>query len=101
MSKVVLKRVGILSVAKWQALVGAATGFFMGILYSYSYGEGRGGAILYYLISTPIFYGVISFLATALCGLIYNAAAGTVGGILLEFEDATSARLPPLPPDFE
>jgi hypothetical protein len=97
MKKLRLKRIGILSVAKWQGLLWSVGGFFMGVLYGYSYSGGRPGVILYYLISSTIIYGLIGFLATAICGLIYNATAGTVSGIQLEFEDEATSRLPPPP----
>jgi hypothetical protein len=102
MAKMMLKRVGVLSVAKWQTLIGVFSGIFIGIFYSYSYGQGQASRILYYLVSSPVIYGIVTFLSTVICGHIYNALAGTLGGMLLEFEEvATETPLPPSPPSFQ
>ena len=45
-----------------------------------------GGIVMAILL--PIFYGAFGFIATAIGCLIYNAIAGWVGGIEVEFEVA-------------
>ena len=101
MATVRLKHVGVLSVAKWQALVGAFIGFFLGVFYALSYVRGQVSLMLFYLITTPILYGAIAFASAALCALIYNAVASSSGGMLLEFEEVSAkSPLPPSPPNF-
>jgi hypothetical protein len=51
------------------------------------------------MIVIPIFYGILGFIGGLISGLIYNAAAGFMGGIELEIEGDTAGFLnPPSPP---
>jgi hypothetical protein len=85
-----LKRVGILSVAKWQAVLGVLSGLFAGVVnaayYWFYYRTAGGFLILWYLFGTPVVYGVSTFLATVIGGAVYNSLAGTLGGMVLEFD---------------
>lgn len=49
------------------------------------------------MIAFPIFYGVLGFIGGAIGGLVYNLAAGVVGGIKLELEGTTAPYAPPPP----
>ena len=109
-----LKRVGILSMAKISGIVGAGLGLIIGVIYGLfmmvigaalmsASGEGMGavgGVIggIAMIIIIPIFYGVLSFIFGALYALIYNVAAGFVGGLEMEFESAASGDYAAPPP---
>ncbi|HST53906.1 MAG TPA: hypothetical protein VLJ61_18010 [Pyrinomonadaceae bacterium] len=91
MARMMLKRVGILSVAKWQTFLGLLSGLFAGVVYAgyYSvyYRTMSVGVISWYLLGTPIIYGGVAFLATLIGGAVYNSLAGTIGGMILEFDN--------------
>ncbi|HEY5314623.1 MAG TPA: hypothetical protein VIK18_18970 [Pirellulales bacterium] len=93
----VIKSVGILSVAKimgaMYAFFGLIAGFFMFVIFSLTSvaAQGRnempagiaaGVAALFFM---PICYGIMGFVGGALSGFIYNLLASFVGGIELEF----------------
>lgn len=86
-----LKRVGILSVAKWQTFIGLLSGLFVGVAYAgwyFAYYRTLSvGIVLWYLLGTPILYGVVTFLATLIGGVVYNSLAGSLGGMVLEFDN--------------
>jgi hypothetical protein len=97
-----LRRVGILSVAKWQAFLGLLSGLFAGVIYAgyYSiyYRTLNAGVVSSYLLGTPIIYAGIAFLATVIGGVVYNSLAGTLGGMVLEFDSPRDEYdLPPQP----
>lgn len=114
MAQMIIKRVGILSVAKIQAAIMAVFGLIIGVIYglffmmfgaimmSQSGGSGMGGVLagLLLMVGIPIMYGLIGFVAGAIGALIYNVAAGFAGGIELELEDDTRRYIapPPMPP---
>jgi hypothetical protein len=85
-----LKRIGILSVAKWQTLIGLLSGLFAGVAYAgwycIYYRTLSVGVASWYLLTTPILYGVVTFLATVIGGVVYNSLAGSLGGMVLEFD---------------
>jgi hypothetical protein len=106
MNKLRIRKLGILSVAKIQAVMMFVIGLLIGILYGliviiYSlFGAGivggdaalvigGGGVVLGIglMIGIPIMYGLIGFIAGALSALIYNIFAGMVGGIEMEVEN--------------
>jgi hypothetical protein len=101
MAKVVVKRVGVLSLAKIEAVVMAVFGLIIGLFYGLFLGAmgammpaGRGGAAmggigLLSIIIFPILYAVIGFIAGAIGAAIYNFASGFMGGIEMDLEDAT------------
>ncbi len=117
MAMMIVKRVGVLSFAKMQALVCAFLGLFIGIIYGlifmvvgaalFSQG-GRGGGAgagassivigLVMMVAIPIIYGVMGFIFGALAAFIYNVAAGFIGGMELDLEpSATEYAVPPPP----
>jgi hypothetical protein len=47
------------------------------------------------MVAFPLIYGVIGSIGGAIGALIYNIAAGIVGGIKIEFEGGARAYAPP------
>ncbi|CAN5280174.1 MAG: hypothetical protein M3407_03075 [Acidobacteriota bacterium] len=117
-NKVTVKRVGVLSLAKIQGLLMAVIGLIFGVFYglfimifgaalmSASAGRDGGGAAmaggivggLMAMILIPIFYGVLGFVFGAISALIYNAAAGVIGGLEMEIENKSDGYATPPPP---
>jgi hypothetical protein len=122
MANVIVKRVGVLSLAKIQAVIMAVFGLIIGLFYGLLLGamsammpSGRDGAAMggigiLSVFIFPIIYAVLGFIAGAIGALIYNFAAGFIGGIEMEIEDATpnygmpphqyGAPPPPPPPTY-
>lgn len=93
---VVLKRLGVLSVAKLQALTMAVFGLLIGLIYAFigiiasAIGGGAEAALgiglsLLAIIFVPIIYGIFGFIVGAIGAFVYNLFAGWVGGIEMEF----------------
>ena len=105
MNKLHVKKLGVLSIAKIQAVVGAIVGLLIGILYFIIFavfgavimglagkqGAAAGGITIVYgiaaLIGFPIFYGILGFVGGAIVSLIYNLVAKYIGGIEFEVEN--------------
>lgn len=105
MNRLHIKKLGVLSVAKIQAIVMAGVSLIfavpaglilivislMGIGMSGSRGFVGGGfgigMGIFYMIVVPIIYGIIGFIAGAIGALIYNLVAGMIGGIEIEVEN--------------
>ncbi|HEY0547765.1 MAG TPA: hypothetical protein VGC91_20465 [Pyrinomonadaceae bacterium] len=101
MTRMMLKRVGILSVAKWQALLMFILGILSGLYEALSLIYINRANIRYagyYILITPVAWSILAFIATALGGLLYNALAESVGGMVLYLEDTETEFLPPPPP---
>ena len=93
----ILKRVGVLSVAKIggiiNAVMGLIIGLFMGAMFSLmpmnnpdmpswlapSFGAGA-------VVFMPIMYGMFGFVGGAIGAVVYNLFAGMVGGLELHLE---------------
>ena len=93
--KMKLKRLGVLSVAKLQAILMAVFGLILAILYAFAgtmigvvYGSaGLGvGFGLFAIIIFPILYGLLGFISGAIIAFLYNLFAGWFGGVEMEFE---------------
>lgn len=118
MAEVIVRRVGVFSIAKIQGLLMFIIGLIIGVLYGLtvmifgatilatmqrgSDGPALGGistivAGIVIMIAFPIFYGIMGFIGGAIGGLVYNIAAGVVGGIKLELETKTPQYAPPPP----
>jgi hypothetical protein len=93
----VLKRVGIVSVAKINAVIGIVIGLIMGIIiglvstlfgsaFDMMGGGGFGALGLLAIVIFPIVYGIGGFISGAVVAAIYNFIARIIGGIVLEFE---------------
>jgi hypothetical protein len=117
MAKVQIKRMGVFSCAKIYSITLAAMGLIVGIIYGLIFmvvggammaGGGRdSGAAgasslvigLVMMIAIPVFYGIIGFIGGIIGALVYNVAAGIVGGLELELEnmDTGTSYAPPAP----
>src|SRR5215207_2968712 len=117
MAKVQIRRMGVLSCAKIYSITLAAMGLIIGVIYGLIFmvvggammaGGGRdagmaGGSSLVIglvmMIAIPVFYGFIGFIGGIIGALVYNVAAGVVGGLELELEnlDGTTYAAPPSP----
>ncbi len=117
MAKVQIKRMGVFSCAKIYSITLAAMGLIIGVIYGLIFmvvggammaGGGRDAGTagasslvvgLIMMVVIPIVYGVIGFVAGAIGGVVYNVAAGFVGGIELELEGMEGAgySAPPSP----
>jgi len=118
MAEMTIRRFGILSVAKMQALLMFVIGLIIGVIYGLLFmlfgaavaalapqsesqawgglGSVVGGLVI--IIAMPIFYGLIGFIGGAIAAIIYNIAAGVVGGIRFELEGAAPVYAPPPSP---
>ena len=117
MAKVQIKRMGVFSCAKIYSITLAAMGLIVGVIYGLIFivlggammaGGGRdsglaGGSTLVIglvmMIAIPVMYGIIGFIAGIIGALVYNVAAGVVGGLELEIEnmDGGTTYAPPAP----
>ncbi|MGH7594260.1 MAG: hypothetical protein ACRELE_10480 [Gemmatimonadales bacterium] len=87
----IVKRVHPTSAAKICGVIYAAIGFCVGVLMALVSMVGVGGMFgssfgIGAIIVMPIIYGVVGFIATFIGALVYNAAAGRVGGVELDVE---------------
>lgn len=116
MATMMVKRIGVLSLAKVQSVVLAAMGLVIGLIYGLFFiifgammmstgtkGSGAaaaGGLVggLAMIVFIPIFYAVIGFVFGALSAFIYNLAAGVIGGLELELESTDAGFQTPPPP---
>lgn len=116
MATMTVRRVGIFSLAKIQGLIGFVFGLIIGVIYGLiiilfgaaltsmgqSEASAAGGATIGVgigmMIGIPIIYGIMAFIAGAIGAIIYNIAAGFVGGIELEMESAGGDYVAPPPP---
>jgi len=90
-----LTRVGVLFLAKLQAVVMVVAGLIAGIVYSFGgalyelfTGTLNAGTILAFgaLVGMPIILGAVGFVAGAVGAVLYNFAAKWFGGIELDVE---------------
>jgi uncharacterized SAM-binding protein YcdF (DUF218 family) len=94
----VIKSLGVLSVAKMYGAMGVLVGLLVGVCIAAvsalwgtrmtedSSGVGALGAGmgLAAIVVVPIFYGVFTFLSGLIGGWLYNMLAGMVGGVEIE-----------------
>lgn len=90
---VILKRIGVLSLAKVETVLMAFVGLIFGIYYATimaSSGElaGLSGGLrfLIIIIISPIIYAIVGFIAGAVGAFLYNLVARWLGGIEIDFE---------------
>ena len=105
MNKLRIKKLGVLSFAKMQGVMGLVIGLIIGIIYGLiiiaysllgasilkgnsSLAVGGGGVVIgiVAMIGIPIVYGIID-ISGAVGALIYNIFASMVGGVEIEVEN--------------
>ena len=95
----ILKKLGVFSVAKIYAFIMAVLGFVVGLFYSFfgalalTLEETQGTALglsttlgLAALVVIPVVYGIMGFVIGALGAFLYNIASKYLGGIELDIE---------------
>ena len=94
-----IKRIDPMSYAKITGIVMAAIGLLMAFFFllfgglfasmssGTSSGFGMAGAGIASIIIFPIMYGILGFISGLVGAIIYNAVAGTIGGVKIQFED--------------
>jgi hypothetical protein len=117
MAEMTIRRFSVFSVAKIQGLLAFVIGLLIGVIYGLSFmifgaaisslaphgdsqAMGGAGAIvigIIIMIAVPVFYGILGFVGGMIGALVYNAAAGIVGGIRFEIESSSPAYVPPPP----
>ena len=117
MAKMVIRRFGVFSAAKIYAVVMAGMGLIIGVplgiimmifgaaMMAGGSNSAAGGGVgigigLFYMIGLPIIYGVIGFIFGAIGALIYNMAAGIMGGLEMELDNADLSYTQPPPPQY-
>lgn len=94
-----VKSVGVMSVAKLEAVIMAIAGLIMGVLYAFASASlgvlgtvvgGSAGFLLGFgllsIVVMPVLFAIMGFIAGAIGAFLYNIVAGKVGGIELEFD---------------
>ncbi len=97
----VLKKFGVLSLAKLKGVLMAVFGLIAGIIYGLigiiagvvSGSIGIAGLGIAAIIFLPIIYGFFGFVMGALMAFLYNLVAGWIGGIEMEFEVLKSGMI--------
>ncbi len=83
-----IKRIGVFSFAKLQALTLAVVGLIFGLVYAFL-GSQVGGLLpqLGYLtiVVLPILYAIVGFIGGMIIALLVNLFLGLVGGVEVEF----------------
>ncbi|MGH9874681.1 MAG: hypothetical protein ACRD9S_19660 [Pyrinomonadaceae bacterium] len=117
MAEMTIRRFSVFSVAKIQGFLAFVIGLLIGVIYGLvvmifgaaisslapqadSQAMTGVGAIvlgLVIMIAVPIFYGILGFIGGAIGALVYNLAAGVVGGLKFELEGVAPAYAPPPP----
>ena len=121
MSQVTISRIGVLSLAKLQAVICCVLGLIIGVIYAVmllfvggmmavvgsksgdtgaalgGLGFGLVGGIVM-IIVLVIFYTIVGFIAGAISALVYNVAAKFLGGLELEIETETPQYMAPPAP---
>jgi hypothetical protein len=93
-----IKQFGVLSVAKFFAILGLVWGFFMGIFLAFGIGGmasamgthalGIGAGIFGWIIMI-IIGGAGGFVGGAIVAIVYNIVLGAIGGIEMDLEIKT------------
>jgi hypothetical protein len=115
MAEMTIRRFNVFSVARMQGFLAFVIGLLIGVIYGFAFmifgaaisslapqGDsqtmGGVGAIvigLAIMIAVPILYSIIGFIGGAIGALVYNLAAGVVGGLKFELESVAPAYAPP------
>jgi len=117
MAEMTIRRFNVFSVAKIQGFLAFVIGLLIGVIYGFAFmifgaaisslapqgdsqAMGGVGAIvigLVIMIAVPVLYSIIGFIGGAIGALVYNLAAGVVGGVKFELEGVAPAYAPPRP----
>lgn len=91
-----LRSIAVMSSAKICAVVHAAIGILVGVIFllvgivgaAFAPAQQKLGmlGIVVMAVLMPVFYGVLGFVMGALWAFVYNFAASAIGGLELEFE---------------
>ncbi|MBD3304407.1 hypothetical protein GF343_04630 [Candidatus Woesearchaeota archaeon] len=93
-----LRKLGILSFAKMNALISAFFGFLAGIIYAVLGVFAQAGGVpvfpgiptfvlgFAFVIILPILYGIFGFIGGAIMAALYNLFASWFGGIEMKFK---------------
>ena len=115
MAEMTIRRVGVFSVAKIQALLAFVIGLILGVIYGLFFmlfgaamsalapragdqAMGGAGSIVVgvgMMIGFPIFAAITGFIGGTINALVYNIASGIVGGIKIDLEGTSSGYTPP------
>ena len=118
MAEMTIRRFSVFSVAKMQGLLMFVIGLLIGVIYGLFFmifgaamsallpqnenqamggiGSVVGGLVI--MIVSPVLYGILGFVGGAIGALVYNLAAGIVGGIRFDLEGVAPGYAPPPPP---
>jgi hypothetical protein len=118
MAEMTIRRFGVMSVAKMYGLLMFIFGLIFGVIYGLFFiifgaamsalGTGSeataGGAStivigIVMMIGIPIMYGFLGFIMGIIAALVYNGAAGLVGGVKFDLEGVHQEYAPPPPPN--
>ncbi len=119
MAEMTIRRFGVLSVAKIYGLLCFILGLIIGVIYGLFLilfgaamsamapggNEALAGGVstvvlgIFMMIGFPIMYGLMGFIAGAISAVIYNIAAGMIGGIKFDLEGVQQEYAPPPPPN--
>jgi hypothetical protein len=118
MAEMTIRRFGVLSVAKMQSLVMFVLGLVIGVIYGLIFiifgaaitamapnsDNAVAGGVptivigVVLMIVIPIMYAVLGFIIGCIWALVYNLAAGVVGGIKFDLEGVSPTYAAPPPP---
>ena len=118
MAEMTIRRFGVLSVAKIYGLLLFIIGLIIGVIYGLFLilfgaamsamapggNEALAGGVstvvlgVIIIIGFPIMYGLMGFISGAISAVIYNIAAGVIGGVKFELEGVQQGYTSPPPP---
>lgn len=118
MAEMTIRRFGVFSVAKVNGLLGFVIGLIIGVIYGLflilfgaamsaiapSGNDALAGGVstvvlgIIMMIAMPIMYGLMGFIGGAISAVVYNIAAGMIGGVKFELEGVQQEYAPPPPP---
>ena len=116
MAEMMIRRFGVISVAKMYALLMFIFGLIAGILYGLFFiifgaamtalggNNNTAGGVstvvigIAMMIGIPLMYGVLGFIIGAIGALVYNALSGIIGGVKFELEAVQQEYAAPPPP---
>lgn len=119
MAEMTIRRFGVFSVAKVWGLLSFIIGLIIGVIYGLfiiffgaamsalspsgndAVASGMSMVVLgvIMMIAFPVMYGVMGFVGGIISAVVYNAAAGMIGGVKFELEGVQQEYAPPPPPN--